>query len=232
MSSVLKAFSLGPYTLKLEIGRGTFFLREFLTSSAPLENTFVLLIVLLFIGALFLFFKHLFLLRFFFRNQHEFKTSIFDMIYEEKTDAALIFCRESKVPAAKVIEKGLLRIGRPLSEVSQSMENLVRGQIFQIEKGVRILLIIAGGAPMLGFLGILIKTVITFYSSSQGGIESNPYLLAREVYGFTSTTAAGWFVGLSAYIFYHLLMIKINHIAAYLKNIASDFIDLIDQPIH
>lgn len=229
MLSILKTSS--PFSSALKSNIQWFSLWELLTSGGPMANVILLLIFFLFLAAIFIFFERLFALGYFSRGHQEFSVAIRDMIHEEKISAALDFCRESKVPAALMIEKGLVRIGRPLSEISKSMENLGKQQIYHMEKGVRALAMISRAAPMLGFLGTVIGMIMAFYNISQAHTQPNPQLLAQGIYTAMNTTAAGLIVGIVTYIFYNLLVIKIDRAAANLEATASDFIDAINQPL-
>jgi len=130
-----------------------------------------------------------------------------------------------------MLHKGLMRFGRQTREISDSIENTAQIEIYKLEKNVGILATIAGAAPMLGFLGTVIGMIIAFFAAANQGEQSNPQMLANGIYTAMANTAAGLMVGLTAQLFYNILVVKVDKSIHYLQASANDFLDILNKPI-
>lgn len=160
-----------------------------------------------------------------------FMDRIKDYIYEGKLDAALKLCRDTKSPSARMIEKGISRLGRPMSDVLVAIENVGNIEVAKLEKGLSLLATISGGAPMLGFLGTVMGMVKAFFEMEQaGGNTINLSQLSGGIYTAMVTTVAGLIVGVCAYFAYNYLVGRVNEVMRRLEMRSMEFLDLLNEP--
>ncbi len=160
-----------------------------------------------------------------------FMNRIKDYIMDGKIDSALALCQSTDNPVAKMIEKGISRIGRPLNDVSAAIENVGRLEIYKLEKGLPTLASVAGGAPMIGFLGTVIGMVQAFVEMSTSGNNINVSLLSTGIYTALITTVAGLIVGIIAYFAYNILVTKVDKVVNNLEATTTEFMDLLNEPV-
>ena len=156
--------------------------------------------------------------------------SIKDYIKGGKVDSALALCKSNKSPIARMIEKGLMRIGRPLNDINAAIENVGKLEVSRLEKNVAGLATIAGAAPMLGFLGTVIGMIIAFYDMSMAGNNIDISLLSTGIYQAMITTVGGLIVGIVAYVCYNILVAKVEKLVYRLEARSSEFMDLLNEP--
>lgn len=159
-----------------------------------------------------------------------FMKNIHDYIHEGKIKAAVNLCQSQETPIARLIEKGVERIGRPLNDIQTSVENMGNLEISRLEKGLPMLATIAGGAPMLGFLGTVIGMIQAFYNMSQAGNNVDITLLSGGIYVAMVTTVAGLTVGILAYFGYNYLTARIDNIVYKMESNTIEFMDLLHEP--
>lgn len=159
-----------------------------------------------------------------------FMNNIRDFIHSGRLDSALALCRNNESPIARMIEKGLLRIGRPLSDINTAIENVGKLEVSRMEKNIAGLATIAGAGPMLGFLGTVIGMVIAFYDMSMAGNNIDIALLSNGIYQAMITTVGGLIVGILAYVFYNILVARVEKLVFILEMRASEFMDLLHEP--
>ena len=152
-----------------------------------------------------------------------------DYIHEGKIDAALNLCSSTDRPVARMIEKGIKRIGRPIKEIEDSIEIVGKFEVYNLEKNLVILGVIAGIAPMLGFIGTIAGVIKIFYNISLADNISIG-LISGGLYQKMITSAAGLSIGIIAYIFYHWLNVMIEKVVHKLELNAVNFIDLLQEP--
>lgn len=155
--------------------------------------------------------------------------NIRELVRSGKTDSAIRLCKESPVPAARLIEKGLERIGRPLNDIQTAVENVANIEIAKLEKGLPMLATVAGGAPMIGFLGTVIGMIQAFYNMASAGSNIDITLLSDGIYTAMVTTVGGLFVGIIAYFGYNWLTARINDIVFKMENDTIGLMDLLGQ---
>jgi len=148
-----------------------------------------------------------------------------------KIDAALAICRSTNKPLARMIEKGITRIGRPLDDVNKAIENVGSLEIAQLEKGLPWLASAAGGAPMLGFLGTVTGMVRAFYDMASAGNNIDIQLLSSGIYEAMVTTVAGLIVGIAAYFAYNILVSRIENLIFKMEMSTTEFMDLLNEPV-
>ncbi len=160
----------------------------------------------------------------------DFMNVIRDQITEGRVRAALEMCRENDTPIARMIEKGITRIGRPMSDVQSAVENVANLEVSKLEENLPILATIAGGAPMIGFLGTVLGMVQTFMEMSAAGGTVDMSLLAGGMYVAMVTTVAGLIVGIPAYFFHNYLAARIEKLVFRMEANSIAFLDLLSQP--
>lgn len=164
------------------------------------------------------------------REDKNFMNNIRDFMHNGRLDSALALCRNNESPIARLIEKGLLRIGRPLQDVNAAIENVGKLEISRMEKNIAGLATIAGAAPMLGFLGTVIGMIIAFYDMSMAGNNIDIALLSGGIYQAMVTTVGGLIVGIIAYVFYNVLVARIEKLVFIMEARTTEFMDLLHEP--
>ena len=160
-----------------------------------------------------------------------FMKEIRDHIHEGKIKAALALCQQTDTPISRLIEKGIERIGRPLSDIQTAVENMGNVEVARLEKGLPMLATIAGGAPMIGFLGTVMGMVQAFYNMAQAGNNIDITLLSGGIYTAMVTTVAGLIVGIMAYFGYNFLTSQVSDLVSKMQNNTIEFMDLLHEPV-
>ncbi len=164
------------------------------------------------------------------RSDDNLMNQIRQNIKDGRIDSALTLCRATNKPIARMIEKGILRIGRPLNDVNAAIENVGNIEISKLEKGLPVLASVAGGAPMIGFLGTVMGMIQAFYDMATAGNNIDVTLLSSGIYQAMVTTVAGLIVGIIAYFAYNILVAKIDSVVAKMERTTTDFMDLLNEP--
>ena len=159
-----------------------------------------------------------------------FMRDIRDYIHEGKTKSAVSLCQKYDAPVARLVEKGIERIGRPLSDIQTAVENMGNVEIARLEKGLPALATIAGGAPMLGFLGTVLGMVRAFFNMANAGNNVDISLLSGGIYEAMVTTVGGLIVGILAYFAYNYLTAQISNLVFKMENATVEFMDLLHEP--
>ena len=159
-----------------------------------------------------------------------FMNRIRDFIVEGKIKDAVALCRKENTPIARMIEKGIERLGRPMSDVQNAIENVANLEVSKLENGLPFLATIAGGAPMIGFLGTVIGMVQTFMDMSQAGGTVDLALLSGGMYVAMVTTVGGLLVGIPAYFGYNYLVARIEKLVFRMEANSIAFMDIWNQP--
>ena len=154
-----------------------------------------------------------------------------DSISDGKIATAVNLCKSSNTPIARMIEKGIGRIGRPMADVQSAIENVANLEISRLESGLPFLATIAGGSPMLGFLGTVIGMVQAFMNLSQAGGAVDMSLLSAGMYTAMITTVAGLIVGIPAYFGYNYLVARIERLVFQMEANSIAFMDILNQPV-
>jgi biopolymer transport protein ExbB len=158
-----------------------------------------------------------------------FMNNIRVLLMENKIDSALNLARTTNTPIARLLEKGIKRLGRPIKEIESAVENTGKLEIYKLEKNLAYLGIIAGIAPMLGFVGTISGVIKIFYNISLADNISIG-LIAGGLYEKMVTSAAGLVVGIIAHIAFHFLNTMIDRVSFQLESTAVEFIDLLHEP--
>ncbi|MDC3276349.1 MotA/TolQ/ExbB proton channel family protein [Flavobacteriaceae bacterium] len=186
---------------------------------------FVLLLIVTYI-----YFERLFAILSAVKVTPNFMPQIRSFVMNGKLDGAQQLCIQENVPVARLISKGLSRIGRPLDDINTAIENAGRLEVYQLEKNISVLATISGAAPMLGFLGTVIGMILSIFEISNAGGNINMQLLADGLYTAMTTTVAGLIVGIVGYICYNHLVVKINKAVYQMEASSLEFLDVLNEP--
>ena len=184
---------------------------------------------LLFVIAVFVFFERLIAIRRASNIEGNFMSMIRDNIMTGNLSAAKTLARNTNNPVARIIDKGLQRIGKPIDAIEKSMENVGKLEMYKMERNLNILSLIAGIAPMFGFLGTIVGMVQLFYGIASTG-EYTLNTIAGGIYTKMVTSATGLIIGLIAYVGHNFLTTQIDKTANRMEVASSDFIDVLQEP--
>lgn len=165
------------------------------------------------------------------REEKNFMNNIRDFMHNGRLDSALALCRNNDSPIARMIEKGLHRVGRPLGDINAAIENVGKLEVSRLEKNIAILATVSGVAPMLGFLGTVTGMIIAFYDMSMAGNNLDIQVLSSGIYQAMVTTVGGLIVGIIAYIMYNTLVARIEKLVFILEARSTEFMDLLQEPV-
>lgn len=165
------------------------------------------------------------------REDNTFMQRIRDYIHETELDSALNLCQRTATPYARLIAKGISRLGRPMNDVLVAIENVGNIEVAKLGKGLPWLATTAAGAPMLGFLGTVIGMVEAFYNLASAGSSANIDILAGGIYEALVTTVAGLIVGILALFAYNYLVARIAGVMSSLETKTMEFMDLLNEPV-
>ena len=184
---------------------------------------------LLFVLALVIFFERYFTIRKAAKDESNLMSQVRTSILTGKLDSAIAISRNSNSALGRMLQKGLLRIGRPIKEIEGAIENIGKIEVSKLEKNITILGIIAGIAPMFGFLGTIYGVIKIFYDISKTDNISMG-AISGGLYVKMVTSAAGLMVGIIAYVGYHILNMMVDKVILKLETDAIEFIDLLEEP--
>ncbi|MEY4593877.1 MAG: hypothetical protein RIQ47_287 [Bacteroidota bacterium] len=187
-------------------------------------------IAVLSIAAVYIFFERYFTIKRFSQIDTNFMNQIRDHVHHGNIEAARALCRNTKTPVARMIEKGLMRLGKPVKEIEAAIENVGKLEVFKMEKNLNILGSISGIAPMFGFLGTIFGVIKIFYQiAQQNSLEINT--ISGGLYVKMISSAAGLLVGMIAYAAFHYLQHMIDRVVNKMEVNAVEFIDLLEEPV-
>ncbi len=164
------------------------------------------------------------------KEDKNFMNNIRMFILNGQIESAKALCVSNNSPIGRMIAKGIARLGKPLTDINAAIETVGKLEVSRLEKNVAGLATIAGAAPMLGFLGTVIGMIRAFYDMSMAGNNINIELLSRGIYQAMITTVGGLIVGITAYIFYNILVARIEKVVYLLEIRASEFMDVLHEP--
>ncbi|MBP7037647.1 MAG: MotA/TolQ/ExbB proton channel family protein [Bacteroidales bacterium] len=188
-------------------------------------------IVLLFLVATYIFIERLYVIKKASKQDFNFMNRIKDYIHDGKIDAAVALCKSTDSPSARMIEKGISRLGRPLHDISTAIENVGKLEISKLERGFPTLATIAGAEPMLGFLGTVIGMVKSFYNMEQAGNNIDISIMSGGIYTALITTVAGLIVGILGYFAYNTLVVRTEKVVFNLEATMTEFLDILNEPL-
>lgn len=159
-----------------------------------------------------------------------FMKDIRDYIHDGKIKSAIDLCEHYDSPVARLVQKGIERIGRPLNDIQASVENTGNAEVARLEKGLPMLATIAGGAPMIGFLGTVIGMVQAFFNMYTAGSNVDIATLSGGIFTAMITTVGGLVVGIIAYFGYNYLTSNISNLVFKMENATIEFMDVLHEP--
>jgi len=189
------------------------------------------IITLLSFIALYIFIERVLVIRKASKVDANFMNRIKDYMYEGKVDAALQLCRKTDSPQARMVEKGITRLGRPLADVSTAIENIGRLEVHKLEKRFPTLATIAGAAPLVGFFGTVIGMIRSFYEMSLAGNSLDISTLSDGIYIALITTVGGLILGILAYFGYNTLVVRVENVVFQLETTSTEFLDILNEPV-
>lgn len=154
-----------------------------------------------------------------------------DHILSGNLEAAKTIAKSADNPVAKMIEKGVMRIGKPIDAIEKSMENVGKLEMYSMERNLNILSLVAGIAPMFGFLGTIVGMVQLFYGIASTG-EYTLNTIAGGIYTKMITSATGLIIGLIAYVGHNYLSTQIDKAANKMETASADFLDILQESTH
>ena len=187
-------------------------------------------LVLLLFGAIYIFIERTLTMRKAQNIPPQFMNNIRKLVTDGRVDEAKSLCDETESPVAKMIEKGLSRIGSPLKNIRESIENVGAIELYRLEKNLSTLATISGAAPMIGFLGTVTGMIQAFIAIAQEEGSVSPKLLSAGIYEAMITTATGLAVGIVAYLGYNYLVSQVQKVVHKMEMTSVDFIDLLQEP--
>ncbi len=189
-----------------------------------------LLFVLLAV-ALYIYFERFFAIKVAAKVDENFMNQIRDYVSEGKLEAAKDLCEQKDSPTARLVGKGISRIGKPLDDINKAIENSGKLEVYQLEKNVSVLATIAGAAPMIGFLGTVIGMIVAIHEIANSGGQIDIKLLSDGLYTAMTTTVAGLIVGIIAYITYNHLVVRTDKVVYKMEATSVEFLDLLNEPV-
>ena len=190
----------------------------------------MLVLLILSIIAIYIFGNKWWMIRKAGKIDRNFMKDIRDMIHDGKIKSATELCQKYDSPVARLVEKGIERIGRPLQDIQTAVENMGNVEVARLEKGLPMLATIAGGAPMIGFLGTVTGMIEAFFRMSTAGNNIDITLLSGGIYEAMVTTVGGLFVGIIAYFGYNYLTSHISNLVFKMESTTIEFIDMLHEP--
>ncbi len=196
-----------------------------LISMAAKGGWLMLVLLALSIVAIYIFGKKWWAIRQAGRIDKNFIKDVDNYLAEGKIRSARALCKRSDTPIARMIEKGVERIDKPLSDIRIAVENVANVEVAKLEKGLPALATIAGGAPMIGFLGTVMGMVQAFFNMAQAGNNIDITLLSGGIYTAMITTVGGLIVGILAYFGYNFLTSQVTSLVAKMEASSIEFLD-------
>ncbi|HCA08821.1 MULTISPECIES: MotA/TolQ/ExbB proton channel family protein [unclassified Chryseobacterium] len=194
-------------------------------------------IVMFVVLALGVFSLYLFFERFFFikrltsKTDANFMENIEDFIKEGKIESAADYAKKQNSPEGRILEKGISRLGRPVSDIVSAMESQAQIEVANMEKNLNLLAVVPSIAPMLGLLGTVIGMIIAFFNLSHATGSFSPKTLSEGIYTALGQTAVGLAVAIPANFFYNILLTRIDRFVLKAQNMSGEFLDLINKPL-
>lgn len=188
------------------------------------------LFVMLAVG-LYIYFERLLAIKAASQIDKNFMNQIRDHVMSGKLEAAKILCAQTDSPVARLTEKGISRIGKPLDDINTAIENAGTLEVYKLEKNVNVLATIAGAGPMIGFLGTVIGMILAFHQMASSGGQAEMGALASGIYTAMTTTVAGLIVGIVAYMGYNHLVNRTDKVVHKMEANAVEFLDLLNEPV-
>lgn len=195
-------------------------------------NIVMITVLLLGVFSLYLFFERWFFIKRMSKTADlNIMRNIEDFLKDGRIDAAKDYCLRLNTPEARILERGISRLGRPVSDITSAMESQGQVEVANLEKNINLLAAIPSIAPMLGLLGTVIGMIIAFFNMSNAVGSFSPKTLSEGIYTALGQTATGLAVAIPANFFYNLLLTKIDQFVLKIQNVSNEFLDIINKPL-
>ena len=181
--------------------------------------------------SLYIYFERFFAIKAASKVDKNFMNQIKDYVSNGKLEAADALCKKTNSPIARLIEKGISRIGKPLDDINKAIENAGKLEVYQLEKNVSVIATIAGAAPMIGFLGTVIGMIVAIHEIANAGGQIDIKLLSDGLYTAMTTTVAGLIVGIIAYISFNHIVVRTDKVMYQMEAKTVEFLDLLNEPV-
>lgn len=181
--------------------------------------------------ALYIYFERFFAIKAASKEDKNFMNQIKDYVSNGKLESADALCKSKDTPTARLIGKGISRIGKPLEDINTAIETAGKLEVYQLEKNVSVLATISGAAPMIGFLGTVIGMIVAIHEIANAGGQIDIKMLSDGLYTAMTTTVAGLIVGIIAYITYNHLVVRTNKVVYQMEAKSVEFLDLLNEPV-
>lgn len=191
----------------------------------------ICILFLLLAIALYIYFERFFAIKSAAKVDKNFMNQIKDYVSNGKLESADALCKSTNSPTARLIGKGISRIGKPLEDINTAIENAGKLEIYQLEKNVSVLATIAGAAPMIGFLGTVIGMIVAIHEIANSGGQIDIKMLSDGLYTAMTTTVAGLIVGIIAYITYNHIVVRTDKVVYQMEAKSTEFLDLLNEPV-
>lgn len=202
---------------------------DIVVNGGPLGIAIVAILTLLSVMATYIFIERWLTIKRAGKIDVNFMNNIRSAVTAGNIQGAQALCKNTDSPIARMVEKGLLRIGKPLRDIDAAIENVGNLEIFKLEKGLSTLASIAGAAPMIGFFGTVTGMILAFYTMATAD-NVGPAQLANGIYQALITTAFGLMIGIVAFVGYNLLVAKVENVVFKMERTTTDFMDLLQEP--
>ena len=181
--------------------------------------------------SLYIYFERFFAIKAASKVDKNFMNQIKDYVSNGKLESADALCKKTNSPTARLIEKGISRIGKPLDDINKAIENAGKLEVYQLEKNVSVIATIAGAAPMIGFLGTVIGMIVAIHEIANAGGQIDIKLLSDGLYTAMTTTVAGLIVGIIAYISFNHIVVRTDKVMYQMEAKTVEFLDLLNEPV-
>jgi biopolymer transport protein ExbB len=204
---------------------------DIIVLGGPIGIAIVLILLLLSVAAVAIFVERWLTIQKAGKFDQNFMNNIRIAVSSGNIEGAKALCKATDSPMSRMVEKGLMRIGKPLKDIDAAIENVGNLEVFKLEKNLSTLASISGAAPMVGFLGTVTGMILAFYQMAS---EQNvtPDVLAGGIYQALITTAFGLVIGIFAFVGYNLLVAKVDQVVFLMEKTTIDFMDLLQEPGH
>ena len=202
---------------------------DLIVQGGPLGIIIVGFLLLLSVIALYIFIERFLTIKRASKIDQSFMNNIRANVQAGNIDAAKQLSSRTDSPIARMVEKGIMRIGKPLRDIDAAIENVGNLELFKLEKNLSTLASIAGAAPMIGFFGTVTGMILAFYKMAT---EQNvtPDVLAGGIYQALITTAFGLFIGILAFVGYNILVANVEKVVFNMEQSTVEFMDLLQEP--
>ncbi|HMS70498.1 MAG: MotA/TolQ/ExbB proton channel family protein [Saprospiraceae bacterium] len=202
---------------------------DLIVLGGPIGIAIVVILLILSVAAVYIFVERWLTISNAGKVDDSFINNIRASVASNNFEGAKALCRNTDTPVARMVEKGLMRIGKPLKDIDAAIENVGNLEVFKLEKNLSTLASISGAAPMIGFLGTVTGMILAFYKMAS---EQNvtPDVLAGGIYQALITTALGLIIGIFSFVGYNLLVAKVEKVVYQMERSTLEFMDLLQEP--